>query len=673
MASVTASAVSAVATRVRSEGWFVIPAKAGIQCLAPKDTGSPPQPVLSAAEGRGRQLGQVAATSAPRHDRVRLGDDRVDGQIVRRKRNARDELRIVGARHTRRTRSQQRQQPVVIAAAVAEPSAVPVERHTGDEHPVDALGCNRRRIGARLGNAAIAGHDVGNGIGQRMQRQHTRRLIDARQDDDLACRKRSAHERQRVPLASEREREQHRVRVHERGQHGDARQYRIARGDAVLDGQCIAPRKQIATQRGLRLVQRGAVRRCGSVGGGRHDGEWYSERPHRHGGARCERLYNWRLLREPAMDHQRHVYRHRRDALLDQMRKQSDSGLALVPTAPEIARNRDSHFPFRHDSYFYYLTGFPEPEAVVALVAGPDGDRQVLFCREKNQERETWDGFRYGPDAAREIFGFDEAHPISELDERLPVLAADQPALYTPLGLFADWDKRITDLLNEVRNRVRMGVTAPSEIVDVRDALDAMRLVKDTQEIALMRRANAISSAAHRRAMAATRVGWYEYQVEGKFAGPQKAVYELVLAAQQACIDAVRPGADFHDYHKVAERVLAQGFIDLGLIGGTLDEALESGSFKQFYMHRAGHWLGMDVHDAGLYQIKGASQKLTPGMVLTVEPGAYIRRADNVPEPFWDIGVRIEDDVLVTETGVENLTAATPKAVADVEAACGSR
>jgi len=437
------------------------------------------------------------------------------------------------------------------------------------------------------------------------------------------------------------------------------------------------------------------------------------------------------------MDHQRHVYRHRRDALLDQMRKQSDSGLALVPTAPEIARNRDSHFPFRHDSYFYYLTGFPEPEAVVALVAGPDGDRQVLFCREKNQEREIWDGFRYGPDAAREIFGFDEAHPISELDERLPVLAADQPALYTPLGLFADWDKRITDLLNEVRNRVRMGVTAPSEIVDVRDALDAMRLVKDTQEIALMRRANAISSAAHRRAMAATRVGWYEYQVEaelaheflregaqavaypsivaggpnacilhyrdnnrqlqdgelllidagceyqgyasditrtfpvnGKFAGPQKAVYELVLAAQQACIDAVRPGADFHDYHKVAERVLAQGFIDLGLIGGTLDAALESGSFKQFYMHRAGHWLGMDVHDAGLYQIKGASQKLTPGMVLTVEPGAYIRRADNVPEPFWDIGVRIEDDVLVTETGVENLTAATPKAVADVEAAC---
>jgi Xaa-Pro aminopeptidase len=437
------------------------------------------------------------------------------------------------------------------------------------------------------------------------------------------------------------------------------------------------------------------------------------------------------------MDHQRHVYRNRRDALLKQMREQSGGGIALVPTAPEVARNRDSFFPYRHDSYFYYLSGFAEPDAVVALVAGPDGDRQILFCRPKNEEREIWDGFRYGPEAAREIFGFDDAHPIGDLDPKLPDLAADQPAIYTPIGLFADWDRRITDSLNEVRNRVRMGVSAPSEIVDVRDALDTMRLVKDEHELALMRRANAISSAAHRRAMSATRPGWYEYQVEaeltheflragaqavaypsivaggpnacilhyrdndrqlqdgelllidagceyrgyasditrtfpvsGKFNGPQKAVYELVLAAQQACIDAVRPGVEFHDYHKVAERVLAQGFIDLGLLSGTLDEALESGSYKQFYMHRAGHWLGMDVHDAGLYQLKGASQKLRAGMVLTVEPGAYIRRADNVPEPFWDIGVRIEDDVLVTETGIENLTAATPKSVADVEAAC---
>ena len=160
------------------------------------------------------------------------------------------------------------------------------------------------------------------------------------------------------------------------------------------------------------------------------------------------------------------------------------------------------------------------------------------------------------------------------------------------------------------------------------------------------------------------------FPVNGKFSGPQKDVYELVLAAQQACLDAVRPGADFHDYHKVAERVLAQGYIDLGLCQGTLDEVLETGASSSSTCTAPGHWLGMDVHDAGLYQVKGASQKLAPGMVLTVEPGTYIRPADNVPDRFWDIGVRIEDDVLVTATGIENLTAAAPKSVADVEAAC---
>ncbi len=397
-------------------------------------------------------------------------------------------------------------------------------------------------------------------------------------------------------------------------------------------------------------------------------------------------------------------YRARRAAVLESMRAHSGGGLALVPTAPEVARNRDSNFPFRFDSYFYYLSGFPEPEAVVALVAGPDGDKHVLFCREKNAEREIWDGFRYGPEAAKEIFGFDEAHPIAALPEKLPELASDRPALYTPLGLFDAWDKQITQLLNEVRNRARAGVSAPDEVVDVRGSLDAMRLIKDDHELKLMREAATISSAAHRRAMAVTRPGWHEYQVEaellheflsrgslavaypsivasgpnacvlhyrendrqmadgdlllidagceyrgyasditrtfpvnGKFTSPQKDIYELVLASQLACLDVVKPGTEFHAYHKAAERVLAQGYIDLGLCRGTLDEVLENGSFKQFYMHRAGHWLGMDVHDAGLYQVKGSSQSLVPGMVLTVEPGTYIRPADNVPEHFWNM------------------------------------
>jgi Xaa-Pro aminopeptidase len=437
------------------------------------------------------------------------------------------------------------------------------------------------------------------------------------------------------------------------------------------------------------------------------------------------------------MNHAHQVYRARRDAILQSMRRKSGGGLALLPTAPEVARNRDSLYPFRHDSYFYYLSGFPEPEAVIALVAGPDGDRQLLFCREKDEEREIWDGFRYGPDAAREIFGFDEAHPISALNAKLPEIASDRPALFTPLGLFADWDRRVADLLNEVRSRARTGVSAPEEVVDVRAVLDSMRLVKDGHEIDLMRRACAISSTAHARAMAQARPGAFEYEVEaelmheflkngaqsvayasivasgpnacvlhyrdnnrqmqggdlllidagceyqgyasditrtfpvnGAFTGPQKAIYELVLAAQQACIDALAPGVPFHDYHRVAERVLAQGCIDLGLCEGSLDAVLESGSYKQFYMHRAGHWLGMDVHDAGLYQEKGESLRLAPGMVLTVEPGAYIRPAANVPERFWNIGVRIEDDVVVTAKGVENLTGAAPKSVADVEAAC---
>ncbi len=437
------------------------------------------------------------------------------------------------------------------------------------------------------------------------------------------------------------------------------------------------------------------------------------------------------------MKNNHQLYRDRRSLLLQKMRAQTGGGLALVPTAPEALRNRDSHYPYRHDSYSYYLSGFAEPEAVIALIARDGGDQQILFCREKNEEREIWDGFRYGPDAAREIFGFDAAHPIAALAAMLPDLASDQPAIYTPLGLFSAWDRMIADLLNEVRGRARTGVSAPEEIVDVRQAVDAMRLVKDEHEVALMRRAAAISAGAHRRAMQKTRPGWHEYQVEaelaheflshgaqavaypsivaggpnacvlhyrsndrqlqdgelllidagcefgsyasditrtfpvnGRFTGPQRDVYELVLASQLACIDAVKPGADFHDYHKVAERVLAQGYIDLGLLSGSLDEALESGSYKQFYMHRAGHWLGLDVHDAGLYQVKGASQKLVPGMVLTVEPGTYIRPADNVPEQFWNIGVRIEDDVLVTASGTENLTAATPKSVPDVEAAC---
>ena len=429
------------------------------------------------------------------------------------------------------------------------------------------------------------------------------------------------------------------------------------------------------------------------------------------------------------------AYAARRTALLAAM----GEGIALIPTAHEATRNRDSLYPYRHDSYFYYLTGFAEPEAVLVLIAGKS-PQTILFCREKNLEREIWDGYRHGPDGARNTFGFDEARPIAELGSALPQLLADQPGIYTFVGADPHWDRTVSAALNGVRALSRTGVSAPNVVYDARALLDAQRLLKDEHEIAMMRRAGEISSLAHVRAMEHTRPGQFEYQVEaellhefirhgareqaysaivasgasacvlhyrdnnrkmadgdlllidagceygsyasditrtfpvnGKFTGPQKAVYEVVLDAQQQCIDQVAPGQPFNAYHDTAVKVLAQGLIDLGLCKGSLDEVIETKSYFQFYMHRAGHWLGLDVHDAGDYRIGGSNgqwQSLQPGMVLTVEPGLYIRPAENVPEKFRNIGVRIEDDILVTASGNENLTARTPKSVADVEAAC---
>jgi Xaa-Pro aminopeptidase len=424
------------------------------------------------------------------------------------------------------------------------------------------------------------------------------------------------------------------------------------------------------------------------------------------------------------------LYTSRRARLAAQM----GEGVALIATAPERVRNRDSHYPYRFDSYFYYLTGFVEPEAVLAIVAGST-PRSILFCRHRDPEREIWDGFRYGPEAARELFGFDEAHPISALDEAASKLLEDQPALYYPVGSEADWDTRVMRWLNVVRARSRAGVAAPARLQDVRVLLDEMRLVKDAHELGVMRRAAKIAAAAHRRAMQAAQPGRMEYEIEaellhefrrngaqfpayspivasganacvlhyvandarlrkgdlllidagceldgyasditrtfpvdGRFSGAQRSVYELVLAAQAAAISSVRAGAAWNEPHDAAVRVLAQGMLDLKLLSGSLDEVLEKETYKRFYMHRTGHWLGLDVHDAGEYKRAGAWRKLQAGMALTVEPGLYIRAADDVPQPLRDIGVRIEDDVAVTEGGCEVITAEAPKRVDDIEA-----
>ena len=424
------------------------------------------------------------------------------------------------------------------------------------------------------------------------------------------------------------------------------------------------------------------------------------------------------------------IYVERRRRLMDAM----GGGVAVLPTAPERIRNRDAHYPYRFDSYFYHLCGFREPDAVLVVVAGKDR-RSILFCREKDPEREVWDGYRYGPGEARTAFAFDEAYAIGMLDTRMPDLLADQATVHSHLGDDPAWDARVIDWVNQVRSRARSGVTAPRDVRDLHAVLDEMRLIKRPEEIDTMRRAAAISVQAHQRAMRASRAGRREYEIEaeivhefrrcgadapaytpivaageracvlhyvsndgvlkdgdlllvdagcelegyasditrtfpvnGTFSGPQRDIYELVLAAQAAAIGAVRPGNTWNMPHDAAVRVLAQGMIDLGLLQGAVDSAVETETYKKFYMHRTGHWLGLDVHDAGDYKRDGAWRALEPGMVLTVEPGCYVRPGEGVPERFANIGVRVEDDVVVTAAGCEVLSAGAPKQVADIEA-----
>ncbi|MEZ5650197.1 MAG: aminopeptidase P N-terminal domain-containing protein [Burkholderiaceae bacterium] len=431
----------------------------------------------------------------------------------------------------------------------------------------------------------------------------------------------------------------------------------------------------------------------------------------------------------------------RRAALARQM--QADGGgVAVLFSGNEVMRNRDSDYPFRSDSYFFYLSGFPEPEAALVLVADALETRSILFCREKHEEREIWDGYRYGPQVAATEFGFDTAHPIAELDKLVPTLLADRNALFMPMGQDEATDARARGWLAGVRAQSRAGVTAPDRIVDVRQLLDDMRVIKDEHELAVMRRAAQISAQAHCRAMRCTRPGLHEFEVEaellyefrrhgspfpaygsivagganacvlhyrsndrlledgdlllidagcelenyasditrtfpvgGRFSKAQRAVYDIVLAANVAAIEAVSPGNDFDAPHQTALRILVQGLIDLGLLQGPLDVALADGGYRRFYMHRTSHWLGMDVHDCGDYRERStpgegepAWRVLRPGMMLTIEPGLYIRAADDIDPRFHDIGIRIEDDVLVTAGGREVITSGVPKTAAEIEA-----
>ena len=428
------------------------------------------------------------------------------------------------------------------------------------------------------------------------------------------------------------------------------------------------------------------------------------------------------------------IHRARRARLL----KALGEGVLILATAPEAIRNRDAHYPYRFDSHFYYLTAFPEPEAVLVLIAGRGGKRarHVLFCREKDETREIWDGFRFGPQVAKTGFGFDAAYPIAELDKRLPQLLENQPRVSYPFGLDSAWDTRVMGWINAVRAKARAGVTAPATLADAHALIDEMRLFKDSHEVGLMQRAADISAQGHLAALRCCKPGMGEWQIEaellrafraggcqapaytpivagganacvlhyvsndkivndgdlllidaageyhgyaaditrtfpvnGRFSGPQKDVYEIVLSAQTAAIEAVAPGQSWNAPHEAALRVLTRGLVDLKLLAGDVDGLVEAEAYKPYYMHRTGHWLGLDVHDAGDYKQAGDWRVLEPGMALTVEPGLYLRPGKDMPAHLENIGIRIEDDVLVTAEGRRVLTAAAPKSVQAIEEA----
>ena len=470
-------------------------------------------------------------------------------------------------------------------------------------------------------------------------------------------------------------------------------------------------------------------------------------------GAWSERaLYN-----ESMNDHT--LYAQRRARLAAQL---GAGGIAIVPTAPERPRNRDSDYLYRHDSYFYYLTGFSEPQATLVITA--EGET-TLFCQPKDMAREIWDGIRLGPDAAPAALGLSRAFSSAELTAHMPKLLENRSTVWYPFAIHAGLEGHIDAWLQSVRARVRFGALCPDQQRDLCSLLDEMRLVKDAHEQDIMRRASAISARAHIRAMqrsaamlrAGQEVREYHLDAEllhefrqqgsqfpaygsivagganacvlhyradkglisdgdlvlidagceldgyasditrtfpanGRFTGPQRALYDLVLASQDAAVAATRAGARFVDPHEATVAVLAQGMLDVGLLDrkqvGTAQDVIENRSYFQFYMHRTGHWLGMDVHDCGSYvepsQVGQVSERRDPlsgeiikdrpsrilqaGMVLTIEPGLYVRPAPGVPEKFHNIGIRIEDDAIVTTTGCELITRGVPVKADEIEA-----
>jgi Xaa-Pro aminopeptidase len=421
------------------------------------------------------------------------------------------------------------------------------------------------------------------------------------------------------------------------------------------------------------------------------------------------------------------------------MRLMGRDSIAVLPAAPVRHRNGDVEYAYRQDSDFHYLTGFAEPEAVAVLIPGRAPAQYILFVRERDPARETWDGRRAGPAGAVRDHGANSAFPIGDIDEILPGLLENRERVFYTMGVYPDFDQRVMGWVNGLRTQAaRKGRHPPQELVALDPLLHDMRLYKSRGELELMRRAARISVQAHVRAMRFCRPGVTEYQVmaellhefrrhnadtayqpivgaganscvlhyrdndrplangdlllidagcefgcyasditrtlpvNGRFSREQRAVYEVVLEANRAAIARVRPGNHWNDPHEAAVRVVTHGLLKLGLLKGRLASLIRSGAYRRFFMHRTGHWLGLDVHDVGDYKIGDAWRVLEPGMVMTIEPGIYLpASARGVPRRFRNIGIRIEDDVLVTKRGAEVLTARAPKEPDQIEAVMG--
>ncbi|MFZ2288862.1 MAG: Xaa-Pro aminopeptidase [Halopseudomonas yangmingensis] len=429
----------------------------------------------------------------------------------------------------------------------------------------------------------------------------------------------------------------------------------------------------------------------------------------------------------------RQEYSRRRKALMAQMVPNS---IAVLPAAQVRTRNRDTEYPYRQDSDFQYLTGFPEPEAVAVLIPGRAHGEFVLFCRERDPERELWDGYRAGQEGALASYGADDAFPISDIDDILPGLIEGRERVYYAMGANPEFDRRLTGWINSIRSKARLGAQPPNEFEALDHLLHDLRLYKSAAELKVMREAAKISARAHVRAMQICRPGLHEYQLEaelihefmrsgsrapayssivaagrnacilhytentsqirdgdlvlidagceldcyasditrtfpanGRFSAEQRAIYQLVLDAQRAAFAVIAPGRHWNEAHEASVRVITAGLVELGLLQGEVDELVAAEAYRPFYMHRVGHWLGMDVHDVGEYRVGGEWRVLEPGMLMTVEPGIYIAHDNSDVARKWrGIGVRIEDDVLVTRKGCEILTGDVPREIDEIEA-----